>query len=79
MTSESDNAYFVPKFYVIANFLRIFAHENNINYFFTMKFFKEVWGFIWEFDSMEDYFEFTLGRIMAWVIIIGLLYYFIFV
>ena len=43
-----------------------------------MKFYKEVWGIIWEFNSIKEYFSFVLGRLTAWAIIIGFLYWWFF-
>lgn len=45
-----------------------------------MRFFKEVCGFIFEFNSWGEYFSFLLGRLIGVVIFIGillLLFYFL--
>ena len=39
-----------------------------------MRFYKEVWGIIWEFNSIKEYFDFTLGRVVGVIIFIGLMY-----
>ena len=33
-----------------------------------MKFFKEVWGIIWEFNGIGEFISFTMGRhhILRW-------------
>ena len=36
-----------------------------------MRFFKEFNGFIFEFNSLGEYFQFLAGRILAIIIIIG--------
>lgn len=36
-----------------------------------MKFFKEVGGFIFEFNSIGEYIEFLLGRLLGLIIFIG--------
>ena len=36
-----------------------------------MRFFKEVWGIIWEFDSIGDFMAFTLGRLLGVIIFVG--------
>ena len=36
-----------------------------------MRFFKEFDGFIFEFNSLGEYFQFLVGRILAVIIIIG--------
>ena len=38
-----------------------------------MRLFKEVWGIIWEFDSVSDYAAFTLGRVLGAIIFIALI------
>ena len=46
----------------------------------SMRFFKEVWGFIIEFNSIGDYLSFMLGRLLGVIIIVGiliLLFYFL--
>ena len=42
-----------------------------------MRFYKEIWGFIWEFNSPKDYVDFTIGRMYGLIFII-LLFYFLF-
>ena len=39
-----------------------------------MRFYKEVWGIIWEFNSIKAYIDFTLGRVVGVIIFIGLMY-----
>ena len=36
-----------------------------------MRFYKEVWGIIWEFNSIDEYISFCAGRVLAWVLVIG--------
>jgi hypothetical protein len=36
-----------------------------------MRFFKEVWGFIFEFNSVGEYISFMLGRLLGVIIFIG--------
>lgn len=36
-----------------------------------MRFYKQVWGIIWEFNSINEYLEFCAGRVLAWVLVIG--------
>jgi len=36
-----------------------------------MRFYKQVWGIIWEFNSISEYLEFCAGRVLAWVLVIG--------
>ena len=38
-----------------------------------MRFFKEYWGFIFEFNSLGEYFKFMLGRLVGAIIGIGIL------
>ena len=38
-----------------------------------MRFFKEVWGFIIEYNSIGDYFSFMLGRLLGVIILVGIL------
>ena len=42
-----------------------------------MRFYKEIWGFIFEFDSPKDYIDFTIGRIWAWITL-GVIFYLLF-
>ena len=37
-----------------------------------MRFFKEFNGFIFEFNSVGEYLEFLAGRVMAIIVIIGI-------
>ena len=39
-----------------------------------MRFYKEVWGIIWEFNSIAEYIAFTIGRLIG-LIIIGVIIY----
>ena len=47
-----------------------------------MRFFKECWGIIWEFDSLKDFGLFQLGRlvgaIIAYAIIGGVILWILF-
>ena len=43
-----------------------------------MRFFKEYWGIIWEFNSIKEFFLFNLGRMVGTVIIIVLVIAFLF-
>lgn len=38
-----------------------------------MRFFKEVWGFIFEFNSIGEYLSFLLGRLIGLIIFIGII------
>lgn len=33
-----------------------------------MRFYKEVWGIIWEFNSIGEFISFTLGRVLGVII-----------
>lgn len=33
-----------------------------------MRFFKEYWGIIWEFDSVKDFAHFQIGRLLGTLI-----------
>lgn len=33
-----------------------------------MKFYKEVWGIIWEFNGIGEYISFIIGRILGVII-----------
>ena len=33
-----------------------------------MRFYKEVWGIIWEFNSIGDYISFCIGRLLGIII-----------
>jgi hypothetical protein len=33
-----------------------------------MRFYKEVWGIIWEFNSIGEYISFCLGRVLGAII-----------
>ena len=39
-----------------------------------MSFYKEVWGIIWEFNSISEYVSFMLGRLLGAIIFFGGLY-----
>lgn len=39
-----------------------------------MRFFKEVWGFIFEFNSIGEYLSFLLGRLLGIIIFFGVLF-----
>ena len=38
-----------------------------------MRFFKEAFGFIFEFNSVGEYLEFLAGRILGVIVAIGIL------
>lgn len=38
-----------------------------------MRFFKEFEGFIFEFNSLGEYFQFLAGRILAVIIVVGVI------
>jgi len=38
-----------------------------------MRFFKEVWGFIFEFNSIGEYLSFLLGRLIGLIVFIGII------
>ena len=38
-----------------------------------MRFYKEVWGIIWEFNSISEFIWFTAGRILGVIIFILLM------
>ena len=42
-----------------------------------MRFYKEVWGIIWEFNGIGEYVSFLLGRLLGVVIFFGLCYFLI--
>ena len=39
-----------------------------------MRFYKEVWGIIWEFNSIGEYISFCIGRLLGVIIFFGGLY-----
>ena len=39
-----------------------------------MRFYKEVWGIIWEFNSIGEFISFPLGRVLGAIIFFGGLY-----
>jgi hypothetical protein len=39
-----------------------------------MRFYKEVWGIIWEFNSIGEYVSFCIGRLLGVIIFFGGLY-----
>ena len=39
-----------------------------------MRFYKEFWGIICEFDSIGEFISFTLGRVLGAIIFFGGLY-----
>ena len=39
-----------------------------------MRFYKEVWGIIWEFNSIGEYVSFMVGRLIGAAIFFGVLY-----
>ncbi len=40
-----------------------------------MRFYKEVWGFIFEFNSVGEYIEFLFGRLCGIAALILLFYF----
>ena len=39
-----------------------------------MRFYKEVWGIIWEFISIGEYVSFCIGRLLGVIIFFGGMY-----
>lgn len=39
-----------------------------------MRFYKQVWGIIWEFNSLGEYACFVIGRIIGTIIVFGGMY-----
>ena len=39
-----------------------------------MRFYKNIWGFIWDFNSVGDFISFTMGRILVVIIFFGCIY-----
>jgi NADH:ubiquinone oxidoreductase subunit H len=39
-----------------------------------MRFYKEVWGIIWEFNSIGEYVSFCIGRLLGVIIFFGGIY-----
>jgi uncharacterized membrane protein len=39
-----------------------------------MRFYKEVWGIIWEFNSIGEYVSFCIGRLLGVIIFFVVLY-----
>jgi NADH:ubiquinone oxidoreductase subunit H len=39
-----------------------------------MRFYKEVWGIIWEFNSIGEYVSFCIGRLLGVIIFFGGMY-----
>lgn len=39
-----------------------------------MKFYKQVWGIIWEFNGIGEYISFLIGRLLGVIIFIGMCY-----
>ena len=48
-----------------------FSSNNN-----QVRFFKEAWGFLFEFNSIGEYLSFLLGRVIGVVIFVGILFLF---
>lgn len=48
--------------------------QKNIIFDRQMRFYKEVWGIIWEFNSIGEFISFTLGRVLGAIIFFGGLY-----
>jgi len=36
-----------------------------------MRFYKEVWGIIWEFNGIGEYISFCIGRVIGVIIFFG--------
>jgi NADH:ubiquinone oxidoreductase subunit H len=39
-----------------------------------MRFYKEVWGIIWEFNGIGEYISFMVGRLLGVIIFFGGMY-----
>ena len=39
-----------------------------------MRFFKEVWGIIWEFNGIGEFISFMVGRLLGVIIFFGGMY-----
>ena len=39
-----------------------------------MRFYKEVWGIIWEFNSISEFISFMVGRLLGIIIFFGGIY-----
>ena len=39
-----------------------------------MRFYKEVWGIIWEFNGIGEYISFIAGRVVGAIIFVGMMY-----
>jgi len=39
-----------------------------------MRFYKQVWGIIWEFNSIWEYVSFCIGRVIGAAIFFGFFY-----
>ena len=39
-----------------------------------MRFYKEVWGIIWEFNSISEFISFMIGRLLGVIIFFGSIY-----
>ncbi len=42
--------------------------------FENMRFYKQVWGIIWEFNSIWEYVSFCIGRVIGAAIFFGFFY-----
>ena len=42
-----------------------------------MRFYKEVWGIIWEFNSIGEYISFCIGRLLGAIIFFVGMYLFV--
>lgn len=57
----------------ITIFFSNFASLNELNDK-AMRFYKQVWGIIWEFNSIWEYVQFLIGRLIGTVIFIVIVY-----
>ena len=58
--------FFNTIYFVISEKLANFAAELKKRK--IMKFYKEVWGIIWEFNGIGEYISFIIGRILGVII-----------
>ena len=57
----------------ITIFFSNFASLNELNDK-AMRFYKQVWGIIWEFNSIWEYVQFLIGRLIGTVIFVVIVY-----
>jgi hypothetical protein len=41
-----------------------------------MRFYKEVWGIIWEFNGIGEFISFMIGRLLGVIIFAAMVYFF---